>query len=95
MRTKLGNLLFGAGEYFLSRNDFRERYGLTIGTFVSEALLALKKTDREKIKVFFQGSADFVGQATFSGNLDDNYLYIVLQKAGAHPPRRQCQSREG
>lgn len=68
-------LLFGAGEYFLSRNDFRERYGLTVGTFVSEALLALKKTDREKIKVFIQGSADITGQATFSGNLDDNYLY--------------------
>ncbi|MCR9098348.1 MAG: hypothetical protein NXI25_00250 [bacterium] len=71
-------LLFGAGEYFLSRNDFRERYGLTIGTFVSEALLALKKTDREKIKVFIQGSADIVGQATFSGNLDDNYLYSSI-----------------
>ncbi len=79
-------LLFGAGEYFLSRNDFRERYGLTVGTFVSEALLALKKTDREKIKVFIQGSADIVGQATFSGNLDEGYFYdaitVLPQKPG-------------
>jgi predicted nucleic acid-binding Zn-ribbon protein len=78
-------LLFGAGEYFLSRNDFRKRYGLTIGTFVSEALLALKKTDREKIKVFIQGSADIVGQATFSGNLDEGYFYDAINVLPQQP----------
>ena len=56
LRAKLGNLLFGAGEYFLSRNDFRERYGLTIGTFVSEALLALKKQTAKKSRSLFRAA---------------------------------------
>jgi len=68
-------LLFGPGEYFMDKNDFRSNYGSTIGAFVSEALNAMKKTDRSKIQLFVQGSADIVGQKTFRGKLDKNYFY--------------------
>ncbi len=82
---KAVKLLFGPGEYFMSKSDFRKNYGPTIGAFVTEALHTLKKTDRDKIKVFIQGSADIVGQSTFSGNLDKSYYYeeiTVLPQSG-------------
>jgi len=100
--NKAVKLLFGPGEYFMSKNDFREQYGPTIGAFVTEALLALKKSEREKIKVFIQGSADISGQSTFSGNLDDNYRYdaitVLPQKDGGerflgNPETRQTPTR--
>ncbi|MCF8246869.1 MAG: hypothetical protein K9J37_06430 [Saprospiraceae bacterium] len=72
-------LLFGPGEYFLSKADFRKKYGSTIGAFVTEALQALKKTDQEKVKLYIQGGADIVGQETFSGNLDEQYLYREIK----------------
>ena len=68
-------LLFKAGEYYMSKTDFRKRYGSTIGSFVTEALHAMKKSDQQKVKLFIQGSADIVGQNTFSGNLDDQYFF--------------------
>lgn len=68
-------LLFGPGEYFMGKSDFRKNYGKTIGAFVTEALHAMKKTDRDKVVLFIQGSADIVGQNTFSGNLDKIYFY--------------------
>ncbi|MEM1324646.1 MAG: hypothetical protein AAGI23_01770 [Bacteroidota bacterium] len=71
-------LLFGPGEYFMKKSDFRDQYGSVIGAFVTEALHTLKQTDQQKIKVFIQGSADLAGQSTFSGQLDDNYVYSAV-----------------
>ena len=68
-------LLFGPGEYCMSKSDFRKRYGSTIGSFVTEALHAMKKSDQKKVKLFIQGSADIAGHQTFSGNLDDKFFY--------------------
>ena len=48
-------LLFGPGEYFMEKKDFRKKYGKTIGSFVTEALHSMKKTDRDKVKLFVQG----------------------------------------
>ncbi|GAB5552997.1 MAG: hypothetical protein Sapg2KO_25880 [Saprospiraceae bacterium] len=73
-------LLFGPGEYFMRKTDFRNNYGPTIGAFVTEALNAMKQSDREKIKVFIQGSADISGQNTFSGNLDEAYFYDQIAR---------------
>ncbi|KAA3631929.1 MAG: hypothetical protein DWQ02_15620, partial [Bacteroidetes bacterium] len=39
-------LLFGPGEYFIERGDFRDTYGSVIGVFVTEALNAMRKADR-------------------------------------------------
>ena len=78
-------LLFGPGEYFISKSDFRKKYGSTIGAFVTEALHTMNKGDQQKIKLFIQGSADISGQATFSGKLNDQFLYeditVLSQKA--------------
>ena len=68
-------LLFGPGEYFKSKSDFRKNHGSTIGAFVTEALHAMKKADQMKIKLFIQGSADIVGDATFSGKLSDQFFF--------------------
>lgn len=68
-------LLFGPGEYYMDKSDFRDNYGSTIGAFVKESLHALKKSDRDKILVFIQGSADIAGHKTFRGNLDKKYFY--------------------
>ncbi|MEO1262003.1 MAG: hypothetical protein AAFZ15_24580 [Bacteroidota bacterium] len=68
-------LLFGPGEYCMSKSDFRKRYGSTIGSFVTEALHAMKKSDQKKVKLFIQGSADIAGHKTFSGRLDDKFYY--------------------
>jgi uncharacterized coiled-coil DUF342 family protein len=68
-------LLFGPGQYYMSKSDFRKKYGSTIGSFVTEALHALKKGNQEKVKLFIQGSADIVGHKTFSGKLDQTFLY--------------------
>ena len=68
-------LLFGPGEYFMSRGDFRDTYGSVIGAFVTEALNGMRKADQDGIKLFVQGSADITGQNTFKGNLDDNFMY--------------------
>lgn len=72
-------LLFGPGEYFLSKTDFRKKYGKTIGSFVTEALAAMKKNDQEKIQLFIQGSADIAGAKTFSSNLDNQFLYEEIK----------------
>lgn len=68
-------LLFGPGEYFMERADFRDTYGSVIGVFVTEALNAMRKSDRDGIKLFVQGSADITGQSTFKGNLSDKFMY--------------------
>lgn len=68
-------LLFGPGKYFMEKSDFRNTYGSTIGSFVSEALHHMKKADQGKVKLFIQGSADIAGHKTFRGKLDDKYLY--------------------
>ncbi len=78
-------LLFGPGEYYMNKADFRDNYGSVIGAFVTEALNGMKKADRESIKLFVQGSADITGQNTFRGNLDDQYKYeevLVLPQKG-------------
>ncbi len=68
-------LLFGPGEYFMDKGDFRDNYGSVIGAFVTEALHALRKSEREGIKLFVQGSADITGQNTFKGNLNGKFMY--------------------
>ena len=68
-------LLFGPGEYCMGKSDFRKKYGSTIGSFVTEALHAMKKADQSKVNLFIQGSADIVGQNTFSGKLDEQFFY--------------------
>ncbi len=68
-------LLFGPGEYFMERGDFRDTYGSVIGVFVTEALNAMRKADHDGIKLFVQGSADITGQTTFKGNLSEKFLY--------------------
>ena len=79
-------LLFGPGEYFIEKSDFRRNYGATIGTFVTEALYYLKKADEGKVKLFIQGSADITGHKTFRGNMDDRFLFedieVLPQKEG-------------
>ncbi|RME05411.1 MAG: hypothetical protein D6816_08935 [Bacteroidetes bacterium] len=72
-------LLFGPGEYSMSKTEFRKRYGKTVGTFVTEALNAMKKADQEKVKIYIQGSADIVGQNTFSGNLNEQFHYDQIE----------------
>lgn len=68
-------LLFGPGEYFKSKSEFRKSYGSTIGSFVTEALHAMKKADQGKVKLFIQGSADIAGHKTFSGKLDERFFF--------------------
>ena len=68
-------LLFGPGEYFMSKTDFRDQYGSVIGAFVTEALAAIKKSDRAGVKLFVQGSADISGAGSFRGDLDESFYY--------------------
>lgn len=68
-------LLFGPGEYCMSKSDFRNKYGSTIGSFVTEALHSMKDSNQDKVKIFIQGSADNVGHKTFSGKLDQQFFY--------------------
>ncbi|MCP3930280.1 MAG: hypothetical protein GY705_14395 [Bacteroidetes bacterium] len=68
-------LLFGPGEYYMDKSDFRDHYGSVIGTFVTEALNGMKKAERGSVKLFVQGSADITGQNTFRGKLDSKYKY--------------------
>lgn len=76
---KTVKLLFGAGQYNMTKTEFRKRYGTTIGTFATEALQAIRKADREQVKLFIQGSADLAGHTTFSGNLDESYPYAEIE----------------
>jgi len=80
-------LLFEPGKYFMSKSGFRDSYGATIGAFVSEALNFTKKDDDNKVILFIQGSADIVGQNTFKGKLDNDFLYtevnVLPQKVGS------------
>ena len=69
-------LLFGPGEYFKSKSEFRKSYGSTIGSFVTEALHAMKKVDQGKVQLFIQGSADIAGHKTFSGKLDERFFLM-------------------
>jgi hypothetical protein len=71
-------LLFGPGEYHMSKTDFRDNYGSVIGAFVTEALVAIRKNDRDGVKLFVQGSADISGAASFRGDLDESYYYDEL-----------------
>lgn len=71
-------LLFGPGEYHMSKTDFRDNYGSVIGAFVTEALTAIKKNDRAGVKLFVQGSADISGASSFRGNLDESFYYDEL-----------------
>lgn len=71
-------LLFGPGEYHMSKTDFRDQYGSVIGAFVTEALAAIKKKDRAGVKLFVQGSADISGANSFRGNLDESFYYDEL-----------------
>lgn len=71
-------LLFGPGEYFMSKTNFREQYGSVIGAFVTEALAAIKKGDRAGVRLFDQGSADISGATSFRGNLDESFYYDEL-----------------
>ena len=68
-------LLFGPGEYCMTKSDFRKKYGSTIGSFVTEALHSMKENNQDKVKIFIQGSADNVGHKTFSGTLDKQFFY--------------------
>jgi predicted nucleic acid-binding Zn-ribbon protein len=72
---KVVKLLFGPGEYFMKKRDFRDNYGSVIGAFVAETLGAIKKSDQSKVKLFIQGSADITGQNSFRGNLDESYYF--------------------
>ena len=70
------SLLFRSGKtYFMDKKDFREKYGSTIGAFVTEALHYMRKADEGAVKLFVQGSADISGQETFRGKLDERYFY--------------------
>lgn len=71
-------LLFGPGEYHISKSDFRDRYGAVIGAFVTESLAAIRSGDREGIRLFVQGSADISGARSFRGNLDESFYYDEL-----------------
>lgn len=71
-------LLFGPGEYHMSKTDFRNNYGSVIGAFVTEALTAIKKDQRAGVKLFVQGSADISGANSFRGNLDESFYYDEL-----------------
>ena len=68
-------LLFKPGKYYMDKKDFRDKYGSTIGAFVTEALSSMKNEDKYKVKLFVQGSADITGSSTFRGNMDSKYLY--------------------
>lgn len=72
-------LLFGPGEYHMSKTDFRNQYGSVIGAFVTEALAAIKKDKRAGVKLFVQGSADISGAQSFRGNLDESFYYGELR----------------
>ncbi|MBK6619624.1 MAG: hypothetical protein IPG32_01615 [Saprospirales bacterium] len=72
---KNAKVLFAPGRYSMDKKDFRKNYGATIGSFVNEALIYLKKSDEGKVKLFIQGSADISGQNTFRGKLDPEYQY--------------------
>ncbi|MBK8493055.1 MAG: hypothetical protein IPL49_19760 [Saprospirales bacterium] len=72
---KNAKVLFNPGKYSLDKMVFRNNYGATLGSFVNEALLYLKKSDEGQVKVFIQGSADITGQNTFRGKLEPDYLY--------------------
>ncbi len=72
-------LLFGPGEYHMSKGDFRDNYGSVIGAFVTEALAAIRKADRQGVKLFVQGSADISGANSFRGNLDESFYYDQLE----------------
>jgi len=80
-------LLFGPGKYFIKKSDFRNSYGSTIGSFVAEALNFTKKDNESKVVLFIQGSADIVGQKTFRGQLNNDFLYtnvtVLPQKDGS------------
>jgi uncharacterized coiled-coil DUF342 family protein len=71
-------LLFGPGEYFMDKSTFRKTYGSTIGAFVTEALHAMKQADKNRVKLFIQGSADIAGHNTFSGKLNDRFFYDLV-----------------
>ena len=75
---KAVKLLFGPGEYHMSKSDFRDQYGSVIGAFVTEALAAIKKDQRAGVKLFVQGSADISGATSFRGNLDESFYYDQL-----------------
>ncbi|MEM6379807.1 MAG: hypothetical protein AAF705_16510, partial [Bacteroidota bacterium] len=73
--SKNATILFPIGKYFMDKKTFRKQYGATIGSFVVEALFHLKKDDKNRVKLFIQGSADGVGSSTFRGNLNSDYYY--------------------
>ena len=78
-------LLFGPGEYYIPKTEFRDSYGVVIGAFMSEATAAMKKADRERVVLFVQGSADISGQKTFRGQLNPDFAYdriSVLPRTG-------------
>lgn len=72
-------LLFRPGEYRMGKGDFRDNYGSVIGAFVTEALVAIRKSDREGVKLFVQGSADISGASSFRGNLEESFYYDELE----------------
>ncbi|MTB53324.1 hypothetical protein [Lewinella sp. W8] len=76
---KVVKLLFGPGEYFMKKRDFRDNYGSVIGAFVAETLSAIRKSDQRKVKLFIQGSADITGQNSFRGNLDESYYFDEIE----------------
>ncbi len=72
---KNAKVLFRSGRYYMSPRGFRSNYGATVGSFVNEALLYLKKSDEQQVKLFIQGSADISGNETFRGKLNPDYRY--------------------
>lgn len=72
---KKAKVLFSPGRYYMDNKAFRSNYGATLGSFVNEALLYLKKSDEGQVKLFIQGSADISGQNTFRGRLDSDFSY--------------------
>ena len=85
-------LQFAPGEYFMDKSAFRKNYGTTIGAFVKEALHNLKKADESKVIVFIQGSADITGDKTFTGKLDDRFLF---QKISVLPQKNEPERFSG
>ncbi len=71
-------LLFGPGEYYMDKTDFRDSYGPVISAFVTEALYGMRQLERELIQLFVQGSADITGQNTFRGNLVNSFPYTEV-----------------
>ncbi|MEN0047720.1 MAG: hypothetical protein AAF806_11730 [Bacteroidota bacterium] len=72
-------ILFPVGRYYIDKKTFRKKYGVTIGSFVAEALYYLSNNEAAQVRLFIQGSADIVGSETFRGKMNGRYLYETVE----------------